>query len=292
METMTITEEYILTLLREKRFGELRQILSDLNPVDIAALLGEVPEENLPPLFRILPKELAADTFVEMDNDEQEFLIHAFSDKELREVMDEMFVDDTVDIIEEMPANVVKRILRNVDPEMRQSINQILHYPKDSAGSIMTTEYVDLKKQMTVEEAFTRIRKTGVDKETIYTCYVTDPNRKLLGLVSVKMLLLSEKDKIIGDIMETNIIYVNTMDDKEDVAKLFDKYDFLAIPVVDKESRLVGIVTVDDAMEVIEDNVEEGRTRWAWGQFAITLAVFIVLMIPYTFFVLRMFGHN
>lgn len=263
METMTITEELILELLTEKRFGELRQILSELNPVDIAFLLGEVPQDSLPPLFRILPKELAADTFVEMDNDEQEVLIHAFSDKELREVMDELFVDDTVDIIEEMPANVVKRILRNIDPEMRQSVNQILHYPKDSAGSIMTTEYVDLKKQMTVEEAFTRIRKTGVDKETIYTCYVTDSNRKLLGLVSVKMLLLSEKDKIIEDIMETNVIYVNTLDDKEDVAKQFDKYDFLAIPVVDKEDRLVGIVTVDDAMDVIQEETEEDFAKMA-----------------------------
>lgn len=250
--------EQILDLITKKKFGKIREILSTMEPADIAQLLGEVKEEELPLLYRILPKELAAETFVEMDGDEQELLIGAFSDRELKEVVDELYVDDAVDIIEEMPANVVKRILGSADAETRKSINEILRYPKDSAGSIMTVEYVNLKKNMTVEDAFARIRKTGVDKETIYTCYVTDQNRKLIGLVTAKELLLSNYAERIEDIMETNIISVNTLTDKEDVAHAFDKYDFIAIPVVDAENRLVGIVTFDDAINVIqEENTED-----------------------------------
>ena len=229
-----------------------------MEPADIAELLGEIDEQRLPILFRILPKELAAETFVEMDSDEQELLINAFSERELHDVVEELFVDDAVDIIEEMPANVVKRILRHTDSEMRNSINEILRYPKDSAGSIMTTEYVSLKKDMTVSEAFDRIRRTGVDKETIYTCYVTDTDRKLIGLVTVKELLLSPYNTVINTIMEKNIISVETLDDKEEVANMFDKYDFMSLPVVDKENRLVGIVTFDDAIDVIqEENTED-----------------------------------
>ena len=229
-----------------------------MNPADLAILLGEVSDEDLPILFRILPKELAAETFVEMDGDEQELLISAFSDRELWEVMDMMHVDDAVDVIEEMPAGVVKRILRHTDPETRKSINEILRYPKDSAGSIMTTEYVDLKKHMTVSEAFDRIRRIGCDKETIYNCYVTDENRRLQGLVTVKELFLENYNETIENIMETNVIYTNTLDDQEDVARMFDKYGFMAIPVVDNEKRLVGIVTFDDAMDVIrEENTED-----------------------------------
>ena len=250
--------DQLVALLHEKKFGNLRAILDILNPADIALIFAEVEETDLPLLFRLLPKEAAAEVFVEMDNDQQEFLISAFSDKELKEVLDELYVDDAVDLIEEMPASVVKRILRYTDPETRKSINQLLQYPKDSAGSIMTIEYVDLKKHMTVAQSFDRIRKTGVDKETIYTCYVTDQNRKLIGLVSVKDLLLAESDQIIDDIMETNIIYVRTLDDQEDVARMFDKYGFLAIPVVDREERLVGIVTVDDAIDVLQkENTED-----------------------------------
>ena len=178
-------------LLDSREFGRIRVLFTAMEPADIAELLGEIDEQRLPILFRILPKELAAETFVEMDSDEQELLINAFSERELHDVVEELFVDDAVDIIEEMPANVVKRILRHTDSEMRNSINEILRYPKDSAGSIMTTEYVSLKKDMTVSEAFDRIRRTGVDKETIYTCYVTDTDRKLIGLVTVKELLLS-----------------------------------------------------------------------------------------------------
>ncbi len=250
--------EELTAKLREKRFGEVREILMTLNPVDIAQLLTEVVEADLSLLFRLLPKELAAEVFVEMDNDQQEYLISAFNDRELKEVLDELYVDDAVDLIEEMPASVVKRILRHTNAEMRKDINQLLRYPKDSAGSIMTTEYVDLKKHMTVAQSFERIRRIGPDKETIYTCYVTDENRKLIGLISVKELLLADSSQMIAEIMETNITYVSTVDDQEDVARLFDRYDFLAVPVVDGERRLVGIITVDDAIDVLqEENTED-----------------------------------
>lgn len=255
--------EQALQLLHERKLGQLREFMMTVNPVDIAQSLAEVPEAELPKLFRILPKEQAAETFIEMDADQQEFLISLFSDKELKEVLDEIYVDDAVDLIEEMPANVVKRILRHTNPEMRKDINQLLKYPKNSAGSMMTTEYVDLKKHMTVTECFARIRRIGVDKETIYTCYVTEKNRKLIGLVSVRQLLLADGDALVEDIMETNITYVGTMDDREDVARMFDRYDFLAIPVVDGENRLVGIVTVDDAIDVIQEETTEDIAKMA-----------------------------
>ena len=256
-------EEKILSLLENKKYAELKESFTNMEAADIAILFESVPTEKLPLLFRLLPKELAAEVFVELESDMQELLISGFSDSELKEVWEELYVDDAVDIIEEMPANVVKRILRHSDSEMRQSINEILNYPKDSAGSIMTTEYVDLKENMTVDDAFTHIRRTGVDKETIYTCYVTDSNRKLMGLISVKDLLLADKSALLTDIMETNIIYANTIDDKEDVARQFGKYDFLAIPVVDKERRLVGIVTVDDAIDVLEEENTEDIEKMA-----------------------------
>ena len=255
--------EQLSELLEQKKFGQLRELLTSLNPADIAQILQDAEESEFLILFRILPKELAAETFVEMDNDRQEFLISAFSDRELKNVLDEMYADDAADLIEEMPAGVVKRILRHTDPEMRKDINQLLRYPKDSAGSIMTTEYVDLKKHLTVAEASDRIRCIGVDKETIYTCYVTDENRKLIGLVSAKDLMLSDYNQAIDEIMETNITYVNTLEDKEDVAIMFDKYDFLALPVVDAEDRLVGIVTVDDAIDVLQDENTEDITKMA-----------------------------
>ncbi|MEG2634351.1 MAG: magnesium transporter [Oscillospiraceae bacterium] len=253
----------ILELLKAKKKKELHELLSQENCADIAAEIEtlledeEITREELLVLFRILPKDIASDTFVEMAVDTQEILIKGFNDKELREVLDDLFLDDTVDIIEEMPANVVKRILQSVDADTRKSINQLLNYPEDSAGSIMTIEYVDLKKTMTVEQSFARIRKTGVDKETIYTCYVTDKNRKLLGLVSVKDLLLAQYEDVIDDIMEENIISVNTCDDQEVVAQMFSKYDFIALPVVDSEGRLVGIITVDDAIDVMQEEFTE-----------------------------------
>ncbi len=250
-------------LLREKNFIKLKEILSCINSIDIALIMEELDASLFSLLFRLLPKETAAEVFVEMDNDLQEILITAFNDRELKAVLDELYLDDTVDLVEEMPAGVVKRILMHTDPETRKNINQILQYPKDSAGSMMTIEYVDLKKHMTVGQSFERIRKTGVDKETIYTCYVTDESRKLLGIVSVKELLLAKDDQSLEEIMETNIISVTTLDDKEDVAKMFDKYDFLALPVVDGENRLIGIVTVDDAIDVLQEENTEDMSKMA-----------------------------
>lgn len=253
----------ILELLEAKQYTEIKEILSETEPADIAYLYEELPEKNMPLLYRLLPKELAAEVFVELDADTQEMLIRGFSDSELKEVLDELYLDDAVDIIEEMPANVVKRIIRHTEPEMRAGINEILKYPKDSAGSVMTIELVDLKESMTVQDAFTRIRRTGLDKETIYTCYVTDKNRILLGTVSAKDLLLADEDCIISDIMETNPICVHTHDDKEEVALELSKYDLLAIPVVDAEERLVGIVTVDDAIDVLQEEATEDIEKMA-----------------------------
>ena len=249
--------------ISERRYSDLKKILVEMNPADIGDLMEELPRENLPLVYRILPKELASEVFVYIDSDTQELLISTFSDNELKEVIDDLYIDDTVDIIEEMPASVVKRILKHADPEMRIEINKILKYPKDSAGSVMTTEFVDLKKDLTVEDAFLRIRRTAVDKETIYTCYVKDENRHLIGLVTVKDLLLADYQEKISDIMETNIIYVNTTDDQEYVANMFTKYDFTTIPVVDNENRLVGIVTFDDAMDVLQDETTEDIEKMA-----------------------------
>ena len=256
-------EEKILELIEQRKFGVLKTLLSDMNAADIAQIFEEIDEKDISVVFRILPKELAAEVFVEMDSDMQQLLIEAFSDKELREVMDELFMDDTVDIIDEMPATVAKRILQQTDANTRRMINQLLAYPDDSAGSIMTTEYIDLKKGMTVDMAFDRIRKIGFDTETIYACYVTDNSRRLLGIVSLKDLLLNPKDEIISNIMNENVIFVNTLDDKEQVALDFEKYDLLAMPVVDKENRLVGIVTVDDAIDVMKEEVTEDIEKMA-----------------------------
>lgn len=252
-----------IDLLEQKKYAQLRAVLDTMNATDIALMAEEVEEEVLPLLFRILPKETAAEVFVEMESETQQTLIRAFSDRELKQVIDQMYLDDTVDLIEEMPANVVKRILRHTDPDMRKKINEVLQYPKDSAGSIMTIEYVDLRKDMTVGQAFEHIRKTGVDKETIYTCYVTEADRKLIGLVTVKTLLLAEDSLKLSDVMETNIISVNTLEDQETVVQQFDKYDFLAIPVVDGENRLVGIVTVDDAMDILREENSEDISKMA-----------------------------
>ena len=255
--------EQLMELVQTKQFRKLRAILMEMNEVDIAEFLDELGPEETVLVFRLLPKELAAEVFTELeDSDDQERLINALSDKELREVLDELYLDDTVDVIEDMPANVVSRILRNSDPASRSQINQLLNYPKDSAGSIMTTEYVFLHPDATVEESFARIRKEGMDKETIYTCYVTQ-NRVLLGVVTVKRLLLSSYETRIRDIMETNVLSVNTHEDKEDVAQMLNKYDLSAIPVVDGDNRMVGIVTFDDAMDVIEEETTEDFEKMA-----------------------------
>ena len=256
-EHSVTVENTLQTLLSDKKYSTIRDILVTMNPADIAAVFAGVEPEKLPLLFRLLPKELAAESFVEMESEEQEALIRGISDKELRQVMDELYVDDAVDIVEEMPANVVQRILAQADPQMRKEINEILQYPENSAGSVMTTEYVKLSPEMTVGDAILRIRRTGVDKETIYTCYVLE-NRILVGTVSVKSLLLAPSDlQTIDSIMESNLITVTTHTDQEEVAQMMSKYNLLAIPVVDGDNRMVGIVTFDDAMDVMEDEVTE-----------------------------------
>ena len=257
-ERFEIVEKALLKMLEDKKYATMRDILVTMNPSDIAAIFDDLEKRQIPIFFRLLTKEQAAETFVEMEPDAQEILIQGFSDNELKEVLSELYADDAVDIIEEMPANVVKRILKNADPEMRNTINQLLRYPEYSAGAMMTTEYVSLRPSMTVEEAILRIRRQGVDKETIYTCYVLAQDRKLLGLVTVKDLLLADDDEMkIEDLMLTNLISVTTHTDQEEVARMFSKYNFLALPVVDTESRMVGIVTFDDAMDVLEEEATE-----------------------------------
>ncbi len=252
-----ILEKTLLKLLEEKKYPSLRDILVTMNPSDVAGIFQALDQDRIPLLFRLLPKEQAAETFVEMEPEDQELLIRGLSDSELKEVLDELYVDDAVDLVEEMPANVVRRILGQADPETRATINELLRYPENSAGSIMTTEYVTLRPEMSVDESIQRIRRTGVDKETIYTCYVTE-NRTLLGLVSVKDLLLAENDDTpVREIMQTHVISVTTQTDQEEVAHMFAKYNFLAIPVVDAEHRMVGIVTFDDAMDVLEEEATE-----------------------------------
>ena len=256
-EHSVTVENTLQTLLADKKYSTIRDILVTMNPADIAAVFSGVEPEKLPLLFRLLPKELAAESFVEMESEEQETLIKGISDSELREVMDELYVDDAADIVEEMPANVVQRILAQSDPQMRKEINEILQYPENSAGSVMTTEYVKLSPDMTVGDAILRIRRTGVDKETIYTCYVLE-NRILVGTVSVKSLLLAPSDlQTIDSVMDENVITVTTHTDQEEVARMMSKYNLLAIPVVDRDNRMVGIVTFDDAMDVMEDEATE-----------------------------------
>ena len=257
-ERFEIVQMALVKMLEDKKYATLRDILVTMNPSDIAGIFVDLEDKQIPILFRLLTKEQAAETFVEMEPEAQELLIRGFSDNELKEVLNELYVDDAADIVEEMPANVVRRILAAADPEMRSSINQILRYPEYSAGSIMTTEYVSLRPEMTVEEAILRIRRQGVDKETIYTCYVIAKDRQLLGIVTVKDLLLAPDDEMtIEELMATNLIFVTTKTDQEDVARMFSKYNFLALPVVDGEGRMVGIVTFDDAMDVMEEEATE-----------------------------------
>lgn len=250
-------KDEIIELLTNKRYTNLYKYLEQITSQDISALFEELTPEDRAIVFRLLPKDEAAEIFAYMDSDLQEELINKLTDKELKQVIDELFMDDTVDLIEEMPSNVVKRILKNVSKEDRKTINELLKYPSDSAGSIMTTEFIDLKVNMTVDQAFEKIRKIGLDKETVYTCYVLDIKRVIIGSVDIKELLLADRETLIKDIMETNVITVNTLEDKEEVTKVFDKYDLVALPVVDKENRLVGIVTIDDAIDVLQDETTE-----------------------------------
>ena len=253
----------IRELLDSKQYTRLRQMLSELNDADIAALLEEMEEQDMLKVFRILPKDLAADVFSYMDVDNQQFIITSLSDRDAANIVDNLMADDAADRMEEMPANVVKKILANASPETRRDINHLLRYPEDSAGSIMTVEYVDLKENLTVDEAIARIRKIGVDSETINICYVLDSRRKLVGTVALRYLLLSQPDEVISDIMHENVISMSTMMDQEEVARQFQKYDFTAMPVVDNENRLVGIITVDDIVDILQEEATEDIEKMA-----------------------------
>lgn len=256
-------EQTISSLLENKRYSSVKDILVTLNAADIAAIFGELSEDALPLLFRLLPKELAADAFVEMDADRQESLITRFSDTELKAVIDELYIDDAVDLVEEMPANVVKRILKQADPDTRKLINELLKYPDDCAGSIMNTEFVELRTRQTIADAIRVIRREGLEKETINDCFVTNADRTLAGIISLRTLILSKDEDLVGDRMDTNVISVTTMEDQESVAEKFKKYDLTAMPVVDGENRLVGIVTVDDAIDVMEEEATEDIEKMA-----------------------------
>ena len=255
--------QLLAQLIENKQYAQAKKELESYNVVDIAELLEELKEEDVIKVFRMLPKETAADVFAYLSGEMQQYIVESITDRELSYIIEDMFLDDAVDLIEEMPANVVKRVLKNAKEDTRRMINQFLQYPENSAGSIMTIEYVDLKRDMTVREAFDHIRRTGPDRETIYTCYVTDRSRMLEGIVTVRTLLLNPMDAVIGDIMDSNVIYVSTTDDQEEVANIFNKYDLLSLPVVDREKRLVGIVTVDDAVEVLEEEATEDFEKMA-----------------------------
>ena len=256
-------KEEIIGLFEEHRYGELIRKIAPIPPADAAEIFEEVPQEHQTKFFRLLPKDTASELFIHMDSEAQERIISASTDSEISQMLGELYLDDTVDIIEEMPANVVKKILRNCTPEDRKVINELLGYPKDSAGTVMTPEYVRLVRDMTVEAALAHLRKVAIDKETIYTCYVTDKYRHLEGIVTAKDLLIAPLETKISDIMEDSVIYGLTTDDREDVARKIEKYGFLALPIVDAEKRLVGIVTVDDAIEVLGEETEEDISKMA-----------------------------
>ena len=256
MEEENIIEE-VTNLIEAKRISELRKYLENINSADFPSILENIADEKIIMVYRLLSKEKAAEVFVELDHDDQERLINCLTDKEIKNVMNEIYMDDAVDLIEEMPANVVKRILANTKLEDRKIINELLKYPEDTAGSLMTTEFIDLKENMTVEKAFEYIKLKGLQKETVYNCYVLATDRKLLGVLDIKDLLVAETDQFVKEIMDTNVIKVQTLEDQEEVSKMFDKYDLIAVPVVDKEDRLVGIITIDDAIDVMQEETSE-----------------------------------
>ncbi len=256
MEEENIIEN-VVSLIEAKKISDLRKYLENINSADFPNILENIDDEKIIMVYRLLAKEKAAEVFVELDHDDQERLINCLTDKEIKNVMNELFMDDAVDLIEEMPANVVKRILANTKAEDRKIINELLKYPDDTAGSLMTTEFIDLKENMTVEKAFEFIKAKGLQKETVYNCYVLSSDRKLLGVLDIKNLLIAETDQLVKEIMDTNVIEVQTLEDQEEVSKMFDKYDLIAIPVVDKENRLVGIITIDDAIDVMQEETSE-----------------------------------
>lgn len=257
MRETLLLNSTLTTLVENKKYNSIKDILLTMNPVDIAEVFGEVPEQTLPILFRLLPQDLAAEAFAEMDTDQQQTLIEAFSDRELRAVVNELCADDAADLVDDMPASVVKRILRQADPDMRRMINELLKYPEDTAGSIMTPEFVRLRPDMTVDQAIKSIRRTGLEKETINDCYITDNGSRLIGTVSIRTLIVSEADAVIQDIMDEHTISVDAKEDQEVVARMFDKYNLMVLPVVDAEQHLVGIITVDDVLDVLKKETTE-----------------------------------
>ncbi|MBR2186151.1 MAG: magnesium transporter [Lachnospiraceae bacterium] len=258
-----MTETEIMAFIDEKKYNDLRATLSELNEADIAALLEDLPKEVQLKTFRLLPKDMAADVFAFLPTDVEQEIITSLTDSEATAIIDNLMADDAADLMEEMPANVVKRLLSHASPDTRRDINHLLKFPEDSAGSIMTVEFVDLRENLTVQEALDRIRKTGIDRETINNCYVLDSARRLTGMVALRTLILSEKEDLIRDIMEENVISVDTMMDQEEVARMISKYDFSSIPVVDSEERLVGIITVDDIIDIIEEEATEDIQKMA-----------------------------
>ncbi len=296
MEEIKRPEE-VVELLTTKQYTILRQYLAELNVADTAALMEELEDEEMLKIFRILPKDLAADVFSYLDMENQQMIITSMSDRDAAGIINNLMADDAADLMEEMPANIVKRLLANASAEMRRDINHLLRYPEDSAGSIMTVEYVDLKENLTVEQAIERIRKVGVDSETINICYVLDAQRRLLGTVALRYLLLSDKEDIIGDIMHENVISINTLMDQEEAARQFQKYDFTAMPVVDNENRLVGIITVDDIVDIMEEETTEDMEKMAaivpsdkpymrtsvWETFLKRIPWLLLLMVSATF---------
>ena len=289
--------ELLQELLAERRFQAARGVLLEMNAVDIAALLDTLEDDQQPLTYRLLPKETAADAFAYLESETQETLIHAFTEREIKAIMEDLYADDVADMLEEMPANVTKRLLRAVSAEKRSEINQLLQYPEDSAGSVMAIELVDLKADMTVEEAFAYIRKHGPDTEAIYTCYVTDDRRHLCGVVSVKELLLARQKDRVGDLMDTQVLSVNTLEDQEKVAQVFARYDLLALPVVDSEQRLVGVITVDDVVDILQEEATETVEKMAaitptdkpylrtgvWATFGKRIPWLLLLMLSSTF---------
>ncbi|MBR4670046.1 MAG: magnesium transporter [Butyrivibrio sp.] len=261
-EEKTIVE-ILKELLESRQYTKLRQTISEMNTVDIAAAMGEMEDEDSLKMFRILPKDMAADVFADLELDDQQYIIRSLSDREASTIVDNLMADDATDLLEEMPASVVKRILANASPETRADINHLLQYPEDSAGSIMTVEYVDLREDMSVTDAINRIRQKGVDSETINICYVVTKQKILVGTVALRYLLIMKPDDVIGDIMNTNVISINTMTDQEEAARLFQKYGFTAMPVVDNESRMVGIITIDDVVDIMEEEATEDIEKMA-----------------------------
>ncbi len=296
-EANELLVENVSEYLRTREFSRVRTLMGELNEVDIAEIVEELSAGQALLAYRLLPKEVAANVFSYMESDTQEKLLGLFTDRELATVMDGLYVDDAVDLLEEMPASVAKRLLRMISVEDRRTINQLLQYPEESAGSVLTTEFVDLKMNMTVAQAFQTIRTTGVDKETIYTCYVTDSQRHLQGVVTVRELLLADEKQTVGDLMETNVISAATTDDQESVAQLFAKYDLIALPVVDSERRLVGIITVDDVVDILQQEATEDMEVLAaitptdktyfrtnvWETFLKRIPWLLLLMVSATF---------